>query len=429
LAIASAALAARLALRFDTTLDVSAAGAQAASFSGRARSILSESSGDITATCFLPRSDARFREAARMLRSLRRASQDLGGARFTIRFVDPRWDLGAAERLIRRGVAAESLVFEKGRKIVVLPVADGIGEQVCAATVRRLSTPPPRRSICWTIGHGESSFDSYDAFGMSDIARDLAREGYVNVPIDLSAAAQVPEDCALVMVAGARDDFSRAELGLLDSYLRGGGRLLVLTSIARGGGLVSLLSSWGILPQAVQAVAGAKTTTGTDVVVSGFADHAVTSSLRGLRILLERPVSFAPSAAASVVGGADRIEFEPIARVGSTAFAAAVERGSGAGSDLAIRPTRIVAVGDAGFALNGQLSSRANANRDFFLNCVAYLAGTDAPGGADVVEAGVLSLGMDRKARARHALASSVALPCAVFLAMAAAAARRRRRR
>ena len=137
-------LAARLALRFDVTLDMS--GAQSAAFSARTRSILAESSGDITAICFLPRSDPRFREAGRMLRSLKRASQDVGGARFTIRFVDPRWDLGAAERLIRRGVAVESLVFEKGRKIVVLPIADGIGERVCAATVRRLSTPPPRRS-------------------------------------------------------------------------------------------------------------------------------------------------------------------------------------------------------------------------------------------------------------------------------------------
>ena len=427
LALVFAALAARLALRFDVTLDMS--GAQSAAFSARTRSILAESSGDITAICFLPRSDPRFREAGRMLRSLKRASQDVGGARFTIRFVDPRWDLGAAERLIRRGVAVESLVFEKGRKIVVLPFADGIGERVCAATVRRLSTPPPRRSICWTIGHGESSFDAYDAFGMSDIARDLSREGYVNDPIDLSTVHQIPRDCALVMVAGARDDFSRAELGLLDSYQRGGGRLLVLTSVARDGGLVSLLSSWGIRPQAIQAVAGAKTITGTDVVVSGFADHAISSSLRGLRIVLERPVSFAPSAAASGVGGADRIEFEPIARVGSTALAAAVERGAGAGADLAIRPTRIVAVGDAGFALNGQLSSRANANRDFFLNCVAYLAGTDAPGGSDGVEAGVLSSGMDRTARVRHALVSSAALPGAVFLVMIVATLRRRRRR
>ena len=427
LALALAALGARLALRLDATLDLSSAGAPSA-FSPRTRSILAESSGDITATCFLPRSDARFREAARMLRALKRASAETGGARFTIRFVDPRWDLGVAERLVRRGVAVESLVFEKGRRMVVLPIADGISERVCAATVRRLTSPPPRRSIYWTIGHGESGFDAYDAFGMSDIARDLSREGYVHAPIDLASAKQVPGDCALILVAGARDDLSRAELGLIDSYLRGGGRLLVLTSVARDGGLSSLLSAWGIRPLEAQPVVGAKTISGTDVVVSGFADHAVSAALKGSRIVLERPVSFVPSAAAAAgAEGADRIEFSPIARVGATALAAAVERGAGAGADLAIRPTRIVAVGDAGFVLNGQLEARANANRDFFLNCVAYLAGTDAPGSGGA-EAGVLRAGMDRTARIRHALVSSAALPGAVFLLLAAATWRRRRR-
>ena len=157
--------------------------------------------------------------------------------------------------------------------------------------------------------------------------------------------------------------------------------------------------------------------------------QAISSSLKGLRIVLERPVSFAPSAAVSAVGGADRIEFDPIARVGSTALAAAVERGSGAGADLAIRPTRIVAVGDAGFALNGQLASRANANRDFFLNCVAYLAGTDSPEGSDGAESGVLLSGMGRTARVRHVLISSLVLPGVVFMAMVVATLRRRRRR
>lgn len=426
LSLAFAVLASRLALRLDKTLDLSAERASSA-FSARTRSILAESSGDITATCFLSRSDARFREVGRLLRSLKRASEETGGAHFEIRFVDPRWDVGAAERLVRRGVATESLVFEKGHRMAALPLADGIGERACAATVRRLTTHPPRRMIYWTVGHGESGFDVYDAFGMSDIARDLAREGYSHAPIDLTAVGQVPDDCALILVAGARDDLSRAELGLLDSYLRGGGRLLVLTSAAHEGGLASLLSAWGIRPLAAQPVVGAKTISGSDVIVSSFADHAISSSFRGLRIVLERPVSFAPSVAAAGADGADRIDFTPVARIGTSALAVAVERGASAGADLAIRPTRIVAVGDAGFVLNGQLAARANANRDFFLNCVAYLAGTDAPGSGGA-EAGVLSSGMDRSARVRHALVSAVVLPGAVFLLMAAVTMRRRHR-
>lgn len=425
LALVFGALSVNLVSRLDFSIDVSPSGS-AAAFSSRTRAILAESSGTIRATCFLPRSDVRFRFVAHILTSLKRASAAVGGARFDIRYVDPRWDIGAAERLVRSGVDPDSVVFEAGRRMVALPLSDGIGERVCAATVRRLTVPSSRRSIFWTVGHGETSFSSYDTFGMSDVARDLMREGFSHKTIDLAKTRQVPDDCALVLVAGAADDFARSELDVLDAYLRAGGRLLVLMSSAQVNGLASLLSAWGLRPQE-RSVASPKTISGTDVIVTGFADHPVSSSLKGLRVVFERPVSFAPSAVAGKGAGADAIGYSAIAHVDDVAFAAAVERGEGAGKDIAVRPTRIIAVGDAGFVLNGQLAARANANCDFFLNCISYLAGTDPPG-ADGAEVGVLVTGMDRSTRLMHIVGSAVALPAAVFLVLAFAAARRRRR-
>ena len=427
LALLFGVLAAMLAWRLDVPVDLSSGGS-ATALSARTRGILAESSGSVTVTCFLPRSDPRFRFASHLLRSMKSASAAVGGARFDVRFVDPRWDLGAAERLVRRGVAVDSVVFESGRRMVALPFGDGIGERVCASTVRRLTMPPARRNIYWTVGHGETSFESYGAFGMSDAARDLMREGYSHAAMDLAAIRKVPDDCALVMVAGPADDFSRAELDVLDSYLRGGGRLMVMTGSARATGLAALLSSWGLRPQEVAAPASGKTLAGTDVVVSDFADHAVSTPLKGLRIVLERPISFAQSAAVSAGSGADRIDYVAIARSGQSAFAAAVERGAGAGKDIAVRPTRIVAVGDSGFVLNGQIVARANANLDFFLNCVAYLAGTD-PVPAVGAETGVLMSGMDRADRLRHSITTVGAVPAAVFLLLAAIAFRRRCRK
>ena len=426
LALLFGILSSILAWRLDIPVDLTSDGS-ATALSARTRGILAESSGSVSVTCFLPRNDPRFRFAAHLLRSMKSASAAVGGARFNVRFVDPRWDIGAAERLVRRGVATDSVVFESGRRMVVLPFGDGIGERVCASTVRRLTMPPARRKIYWTVGHGETSFESYGAFGMSDAARDLMREGYSHAVIDLAAIRKVPDDCALVMVAGPADDFSRTELEVLDSYLRAGGRLMVMTGSARATGLAALLSSWGLRPQVVAAVSG-KTLSGTDVVVSEFADHAISAPLKGLRIVLERPISFAQSAAVSAGLGADRIDYTAIAGSGQSAFAAAVERGAGAGKDIAVRPTRIVAVGDSGFVLNGQIAARANVNLDFFLNCVAYLAGTD-PLPAVGAEVGVLMSGMDRADRIRHAVTTVVVIPAIVFAVLAAIAFRRRCRR
>ena len=422
LSIVVAVLALPLLQKLNPTIDVTAAGES--SLSQRTRSILVESSGSISITCFLSRNDARFRPIGRLLRRLRQESESLGGARVSLRFVDPRWDIGAAERLARDGVAVESLVLENGRRRIVLPLAEGWGERQCASAIRRVASPLQRRNIYWTVGHGESSFDAYDAFGMSDIARELFGEGFRNERLDLASAQQIPGDCALILVAGAKDDFSRAEIGRLDAYLREGGRLLVLLESAVSGGIVSMLPSWGIRPSAAR-IMDAKTLSGSDVIVSDFADHPIAAPLKGSRIVLERPVAFAPSAVIGTGSGADSIGFRAVASADSAVVVAAVERGGGAGRDVALRPTRIVVIGDASFALNGALAARANANRDFFSNCVSYLSGVEAHGSGEN-DTGCLRTGMDRRARLRHALLSAGGVPLAVFLLLAAVAVRRR---
>lgn len=424
LAMAVAVLAVPLLQKVNPTVDFSVSGT--ISLSQRTRSIITESSGSVSVTCFLPRDDVRFRTVGRLLRRFQRESESLGGARIALRFVDPCWDIGAAERLVRNGVTGECLVFEKGRRRVVLPFDEGCGERSCASAIRQISSPLQRRNVYWTVGHGESSFGSYDAFGMSDIARELYGEGFHNESIDLATAPQIPGDCALILVAGAKDDFSRVEIGRLDAYLRAGGRLLVLVGSASSGGISALLPSWGIRPSDAR-IKDAKTLSGSDVLVSDFADHPIAAPLKESRIVLERPVSFTPSAVVGKGSGADSIAFRAVARVDSTAVVASVERGGGAGSDVALRPTRIVVIGDPGFVLNGSLATRASANRDFFSNCVAYLSGVESHGSGED-GAGTLQSGLDRGGRLRHALYSSGAFPAFVFLVLAAIAIRRRNR-
>ena len=424
LAVAVSALALPVLQKVNPTVDFSVPGS--IKLSQRTRSIITESSGSVSVTCFLQRDDVRFRTVGRLLRRLQRESESLGGARSALRFVDPRWDIGAAERLVRNGVSEESLVFEKGRRRVVLPFNEGCGERACASAIRQISSPLQRRSVYWTVGHGESSFDSYDAFGMSDIVRELHGEGFQNEKLDLATAQQIPGDCALILIAGAKDDFSRAELGRLDAYLRAGGRLLVLSGSASSGGISALLPSWGIRPSDVR-IKDAKTLSGSDILVSDFADHPIAAPLKGSRIVLERPISFSPSAVIGKGSGADSIAFRPVARAGASIVVASVERGGRAGSDVALRPTRIVVIGDSSFVLNGSLTARASANRDFFSNCVAYLAGVESHGSGED-GAGTLRSGLDREGRLRHALYSSGAVPAFVFLVLAAVASRRRNR-
>jgi len=426
LALAFAALFAHVAGRFDAALEIPVSGLSS-ELSARTRGILADTSGEIDVTVFLSRDDARFRPLGHLLRTFRSASAALGGARLTLRFVDPRWDVAEAERLAARGVTEASLLFEKGRRSTVLALKDGFSDRLLAAAVRRLTPTTWRRSVYWTVGHGEASLGGYGLYGLSDIARELSREGFRNAPIDLTQAESLPNDCALVVVSGPRDGFARVELDRLDAYLKAGGRLLVLLGTAEGSGLSSLLGSWGLKADAAPRPAEAAPGDGT-VSVSSFSDHPVTAPLRGSRLLMTRPAAFRPSAAVTSGTGADRISFAALASWDGAALAAAVERGAAAGDDLAIRPTRLIAVGDATFALNGSLAARGSANRDFILNCVAYLAGTDVPSAVGPDEAGALVSGLDHAGRIRLLAVTVAGVPAAVFLALAGFTLRRRLR-
>lgn len=419
-------LAVWLVLRFDMTFDVPLR--TASPCSPRTAGILADAHGDVSATCFLSRADTRFRAVARTLRALSREAAARGGVRLTVSFVDPRWDLGDAARLVREGVEPGSVLFAHGRRRAAVPIDASFGERLAASTVLRLTTPPQHGVVRWTRGHGEASCSDYGDFGLSDIARELALDGYSNRAIDLTESGQLSGDTALVIVAGAREEFSRAEVSRLDAYLKEGGRLLVLINAAESGGVTPLLSQWGLRTLSPVDVAGLHTQSGSDVVVTSFSEHPVVAPLKGSSVLFERPVAFSPSAAAETRAGADRIRFSSLAEVGGSCVAAAVERGGATGADLALRPTRVIAVGDVQFVLNAPLAARANANRDFFLNAVSYLSGTDAITSAGE-DGSRLEIGMDRAARGRFLLYGALAVPGVVALFMCLVAWRRRNRR
>ena len=474
LGFAFAACAILFVDRYNFSLELPMRGGFSAS--DRTRQILAETSGEpVSVTCFLSRRAPAYPAVSRLLRGLETTAHDVAGVQLSVVGVDPRWDLGAAERLVKAGVPEGTLLFRQGRRQVSVTVDDLFvgatngtlavtteaifeAENACATAVQRLSVVGRRGTLYWTTGHGESSADSYDAvYGMSDMAREFRQNGYRIKLIDLSQTATVPEDCAVLVVAGAREPFSRTELQRVDGYLRGGGRLLVLAAPSPNAGVGSLLADWGVRQLPCTAVSPSRTFNGADVLVTDFGDHAVTRPLADCTLLFEGASVLQPTAAAdtnavetALAASVDRTEFTALARTGADSWgesepsvrpwgfdplteprgplvlAAALERGGGVSEDLAFRPTRIVVVGDASFALNGALARRANANRDFLLNAVAWLAGLDAFSDSRT-PANVVSTGMDRARWIRFGMLAAVG-PAALVLLLGLVGALRRRR-
>ncbi len=377
------------AMRFDRTFDMSF-GVRRAGFSARTLQILADGRGETPVTCFLSRASRDFRPVARLLRQLAAESEALGGAAIAVEFVDPRWDVGKAAHLVRDGVPEGSLVFGRGRRTVVLGVTEA-DESACASALQRLSLPARREVVYWTTGHGESAPADHDAaFGLSDLARALRQGGYRSETLPPDAA--LPEDGAAIAVAGARTAFSAAETARFDAYLKKGGRLLVLTDGRSRAGADALLGRWGV-SFAPRDVALSGLDGGGNSPASDFGAHPVTRPLAGTRLVF--------AAGASAVNAAGAVPL--VKDAAGAALSVAIERGGELSGDLALRPTRVVVVGDASFALNGALASRANANLAFLLNAFSWLAGLDASTapdtGSDVLLSGLsrdgwLSLGV-----------------------------------
>jgi ABC-2 type transport system permease protein len=92
-------------------------------------------------------------------------------------------------------------------------------------------------------GHGEA--------GLSERLSDaITTENIELKPLDLVSAGALPEDAAAVMVISPQSDISAEEKALLQTYLDGGGRLLLVSGYSQASltNLYSLMSAFGMEP-------------------------------------------------------------------------------------------------------------------------------------------------------------------------------------
>ncbi len=430
LAVVLAALTIALGYRLDLVWEMSID--KVTRVSERTRDMLANTQGALRITCFMDRRHPMFRPVSRLLRGLQQAARSVAGADITINYVDPRWDLVRSGQLVAQGMPENSLLFERQRRKVITTLDEMIhqhspmlssqaiktnqrsrlgvfrGESVCAAAIARLALPFERTTIYWLQGHGEIRCDDdHQLHGFSDIAREIRRNGFELKGLDITGIEKMPEDCQTIIIAGPRYALKSEELILLERHLQSGGALLYLAGVQPVAEFDTLLAQWGIemLPY---LAASRWTLSGGEVVVSYFADHAVTRGLKNTSLVLGAARCMRSAANSSGKSGLEQVRITLLAQTGQEGWgesaidtaerhfdkghdlpgpvtvAAAAERGGSVAREVAFRPTRICVIGSTDFVMNGALASRANANRDFFMNAVAWLTGVEIGAGSSL---------------------------------------------
>jgi len=444
LSIVFSALVLALFAQFDFSTELPISGVR--TVSERTRRVLMESQGSVKVSCFMERQHKMFRPVSRLLKGLQQASLSVAGVNIQVEYVDPRWDLVRAGQLASYGLPVNALLFERQRRRVVVTLdemmsvpkpqsqgdararetrqgAEGVfrGEMVCVAAISKLAKPQERPIVYWLQGHGEGRHDDYDTIrGFSDISRLMTRDGYEVRPLILAGKTSLPEDCRVLLVAGASRMLTSEERMLIAMYLQRGGRMLYMAAPRQKSGLEQVLEEWGIRLTSLIATSP-HTLTGQDVLINTFANHPTTLELRNASVVFggpaclelvsnpspkegDRPQTVALALTDEQGWGESEPELLPRQfnpqrgeLKGPVTVVALSERGAFVAKDVAYTATRICVIGEADFVMNGTLGYRANANRDFLLNMLSWLSGIDAVTASSLGGDAVLVTGFERR--------------------------------
>ncbi|CAM2903901.1 GldG family protein [Rariglobus hedericola] len=164
------------------------------------------------------------------------------------------------------------------------------GEQIFTSAILELSSPTQKK-IYFLTGHGEMSLDDVSAErGLSGLEAELKARNFAVEPIDLAQSRKIPDDAAVIVIAGPQGRFDAIEEELLRQYLSNrAGRVLALLAPGYPTGLDNLLFDWGVLVDDVliyDRSASGQTETGDLILPALDEKHALTRSLLSYKIPL-----------------------------------------------------------------------------------------------------------------------------------------------
>jgi len=196
---------------------------------------------DIVATAFY-RSDQPGKKVAEDL--LKRYEAASGG-RFTSKMSDPDREPGLARRYSVESYG--TIVLEnKDRSEKVL---DAEEEKLTNGLMK--VTREGKRVVYVLKGHGEREIGNTDRPGLSEAKTSLEKANYDVKDLVLAREPKMPDDAAVVIIAGPKNELFPPELEALDAYLGKGGKLLVMldspmTTAVQDSGLKARLAKYGL---------------------------------------------------------------------------------------------------------------------------------------------------------------------------------------
>jgi ABC-type uncharacterized transport system involved in gliding motility auxiliary subunit len=427
------------------------------SLSATTRKLVGGLAKPVRVTVFMDRDSRLWAPVSELLARYRALSPKI-----EVEYLDPKRNPARAEALVREfGIRQSTIVFRSGDrkkyveedKLADLDFGGGElgrsapeikafkGEEAFTSAILAV-TESRTPHVYFSVGHGEVPIDSAErGRGYTDAKQLLERDNLVVAKWESLGKDVVPADADAIVVAGPRTAFLEPEVGALEKYLVGGGRVLLLLDPvlpAAGSpppdfGLGRVLTANGVKvsndivvdPANALPLVGAET-----VFANHYGSHPIVRALadEGLPVILPlaRSVSKATAAASGAASPTVLVETSADGW-GETSLANLEEQVKKDAQDvpgpvglaLAVGPVeeekssskkpRLVVVGNSRFAANGTLGNAGNAN--FFLNSIHWLTGSEKQIGIAPKTPEQASLSLTQSQVRRIGLLSIVGLP------------------
>jgi ABC-type uncharacterized transport system involved in gliding motility auxiliary subunit len=289
-----------------------------------------------------------------------------------------------------------------------------LDEEVLTNTLLKV-TRDTKKVVYFVTGHGEAALTDTDRNGYSMVKQGLENQNYVVKELFLAPLQQVPEDAAVVVVAGPRKEWLESELQAVTAYVAQGGHLFLMLDPETVSGFSPFVQRYGLAlaNDIVIETNALGRLFGGDYhmpAVTTYESHAITKDFTGIMTIFPvvRSVQVATELPAGISAqtlvstspqswaetdlqalqegrstfdeGKDRKGPISIAAVATVPVKAPAGQTSSPASGEEQHPTasrvaRLVVFGDSEFANNNFFPLQGNG--DLFLNTVSWLAEED----------------------------------------------------
>jgi len=223
---------------------------------------------------------------------------------FSYEMVDPQAQPGIAQRFGVKGFG--EVYLERGEKrelIQTVSPEQRLSERRITNGLVQISSDRQTK-VYFLQGHGERPLEAGQG-GLSQATDNLKDESYAAEPLNLADKAAIPDDAAVIVVAGPQRPLLAEEVTRLEEYLQRRSGLMLLIDPQTNPELTGLVEEWGVDFSDRVMVDPTAGRDGLVTLITQYGQHPITESL-------QNGISFYPLARPLELGEVQGVQSVPL---------------------------------------------------------------------------------------------------------------------